>query len=72
MKTDWFPDNTTPVHEGLYETRVDGRFLTWSIWKDGFWHFASTDREECVKMAAQGSKSYWQVREWRGATEQAK
>jgi hypothetical protein len=69
-KTDWYPDSTAPVREGLYETRV-GNGLTWSIWKDGLWHFASSDVEMCIKRAEQGRVSFWQVREWRGLKEPA-
>lgn len=77
--TEWFPDSVTPIHEGLYETRVGDGWawslregaLTWSVWRDGFWHFASSEKEECIKMAALGSKSFWQKREWRGLKEQA-
>lgn len=78
-KTKWFPDSITPIYEGLYETRMgDGSAwslregaLTWSVWRDGFWHFASSEKDECIKMAALGSKSFWQKREWRGLKEPA-
>lgn len=68
--TQWYPANVHPVRDGLYETRVGGG-LTWSVWEGGFWLFASTEKEECLRMAAQGSKSFWQLREWRGLTEHA-
>lgn len=68
--TEWYPDGINPVREGLYETRVGGG-LTWSIWKEGFWHFASTECREAIWRATLGQKSFWQVREWRGLKEPA-
>ncbi len=69
--TEWFPDDSAPVRDGLYETRVAGG-LTWSAWKDGLWHFASTDAKEAVERAESGQTSFWQVREWRGLKEPAR
>lgn len=74
-KTEWFPDDVKPVHEGLYETRVEEdifEFTTWSVWKDGVWHYAcSEDIEKCLRKAEEGHASYWQKREWRGLKEKA-
>jgi hypothetical protein len=73
-KTEWFPDDVKPVHDGLYETRVDGSLFfesAWSVCKGGVWHWASCEEEipECIARAERGEVSYWQDREWRGLTE---
>ncbi|WP_027798267.1 hypothetical protein [Paraburkholderia dilworthii] len=69
-KTDWFPDSETPVHDGLYQTRVEGG-ITWSVWKDGSWHYATDNKDVAIKKAADGRVSFWQMREWRGLTKEA-
>lgn len=69
-KTDWYPEDAAPVHEGLYETRVGGH-LTWSVWKDGTWHFASSSASEAVRRAGVGFISFWQKRQWRGLKRKA-
>lgn len=66
-KTEWYPDDFKPTRPGLYETRVGG-FSTWSVWKDGYWHFACAAKNNAVSRAEAGHKSFWQVREWRGLT----
>jgi hypothetical protein len=66
--TEWFPASATPVHEGLYETCVNG-FRTWSVWMDSRWHWADSDVDIAVEKAALGRISFWQEREWRGLTE---
>lgn len=68
--TKWYPNITPPAHEGLYETLVGG-MKTWSVWKDGVWHFASSNVEKAIAEAEVGSISFWQKREWRGLTEKA-
>jgi hypothetical protein len=69
-KTQWFPADKTPAHDGLYETLV-GDFITWSVWKDGAWHYACEDKKLCVEKAAEGRISFWQKREWRGLVQEA-
>jgi hypothetical protein len=66
-KTSWFPDHVKPAREGLYQTRLPYvPSMTWSVWKDGSWHYASTSAAESVRKARHGCRSFWQVREWRG------
>ena len=66
-KTSWFPDHVKPAREGLYQTRLPYvPSMTWSVWKDGSWHYASTSATESVRKARHGCRSFWQVREWRG------
>jgi hypothetical protein len=71
--TDWFPADMPPVHGGLYKTRPPGCIeTTWSVWKDGFWHYATGDARVSVQMAEADFRSHWQVREWRGITKEPK
>ena len=74
-KTEWFPFDVLPVHNGLYETRIEGSTESaWSVYKDGIWHWATCedDVSECIERAENGFISFWQDREWRGMTEPAK
>jgi hypothetical protein len=70
-KTEWFPADVKPVHDGLYETRVDGSETSvWSCWR-GYWTAASEDKDWVMQKAEIDQRSFWQRREWRGTKEAA-
>lgn len=70
--TDWFPADVKPMWNGLYQTQMPGGSeMTWSIWNEGFWHYASEYVELSVRKADEGQRSFWQEREWRGLKEAA-
>jgi hypothetical protein len=63
--TDWFPEDVTPVHPGVYETKFVG-LEGFSEWNGLYWssQYCTADRARgmCIRQGAQDKR-------WRGLAE---
>ncbi len=66
-RTRWYPSNTKPARNGVYEIRFPDRRVFYSLFKGRRWHGAWWSVERAV-MFGYRVQDYAQV-EWRGLVE---
>jgi hypothetical protein len=73
-KTDWFPNNTTPVRIGVYQTRLGNKDheVWFQHWDGEEWGFSCMSAEAAACFARHRRiRSEFQKVQWRGLTKPA-
>jgi putative component of toxin-antitoxin plasmid stabilization module len=65
--TEWFPATVKPVHEGVYEIRIDYFGTSYATWSKGLWTVSALSRSSAGR---QQRPSFQQNKTWRGVSKE--